>query len=150
MSEIAGRGPAPKPASERARRNADPTPETFIDAPDAPLGPELPDMEDGWPQATRSWWATWRTSPQASTFTDTDWSFLLDTALLHAEFWRGKNALAGELRLRVAKFGATIEDRARLRIGIGKPAGNTEPAKSKPKPAQDRDAQILRLVQDAG
>jgi hypothetical protein len=83
-------------------------------------GPELPETFD-WPEATRNWWSTWRRSAQASTFTDTDWSFLLDTAMLHAKFWLGDRTLAGELRLRAAKFGATPEDRARLKIEIGEP-----------------------------
>jgi hypothetical protein len=41
---------------------------------------------------------------------------LLDTAVIHGLFWRGDVKLAGELRLRIAKHGATQEDRARLRI----------------------------------
>jgi hypothetical protein len=85
-------------------------------------GPELPDcLEAGWPAPTRSWWETWRGSAQASTFTATDWDFLLDTALLHARFWMGDQSVAAELRLRVAKFGATPEDRMRLRLSIGEP-----------------------------
>jgi hypothetical protein len=53
--------------------------------------------------------------------TDTDWDFLLDTALLHARYWEGDEKVAAELRLRVAKFGATPEDRARLRMSVGEP-----------------------------
>jgi hypothetical protein len=83
-------------------------------------GPDLPDTMD-WPAQTRRWWETWRSSPQAQTLTDTDWDFLLDTALLHAELWSGNGSVASELRLRVAKFGATPEDRARLRMQIGEP-----------------------------
>ena len=53
----------------------------------------------------------------------TDWDFLEDTALLHHGVWNGgrvsiaqqTNALA-EIRQRVAKFGATLEDRLKLRI----------------------------------
>jgi hypothetical protein len=73
-------------------------------------------VEFAWPARTLEWWTMWRDSPLSATFTSTDWSELLDTALLHARFWRGEVKLAGELRLRVAKFGATPEDRARLRI----------------------------------
>ena len=58
----------------------------------------------------------WGESPLSADYTQTDWDFLLDTALIHARFWMGNLSLAGELRLRVAKFGATPEDRARLRI----------------------------------
>jgi hypothetical protein len=58
----------------------------------------------------------WGRSALADTFTENDWSALLDTATLHARFWRGEVSVAPELRLREAKFGATPEDRARLRI----------------------------------
>ena len=39
-----------------------------------------------------------------------------ETALLHAQFWKGDVKLASELRLREAKYGFTPEDRARLRM----------------------------------
>lgn len=59
----------------------------------------------------------WAESELARDFTATDWSFLLDTALMHHAMWsKGQWTLAAEVRLRVAKFGATPEDRARLRI----------------------------------
>lgn len=85
--------------------------------------PDLPDLVtvDGepyqWHRQTEVWWAMWTESAQAETFTDTDWSFLLDTAMIHSEFWHSfgaRNAI--ELRLRVSKFGVTPEDRARLRM----------------------------------
>jgi hypothetical protein len=83
-------------------------------------GPELPDGFP-WPDQTLRWWQTWRTAPQAQTLTATDWDFLLDTAVIHAAFWHGDTSVAGELRLRVAKFGATPEDRMRLRMQIDEP-----------------------------
>ena len=96
-----------------------------IDAPPVEQ-PSLPTFEveaDGklvefrWPARTVEWWAMWRDSPLAADFTATDWSELLDTAVLHAKFWTGGSIkYAAEIRLRVAKFGATPEDRARLRI----------------------------------
>ena len=125
---MAGRGPAPKDPAKRRRRNVDPVPTTVVASDDVVRGPELPASYD-WPRQTREWWETWRSSPQATAFTDTDWGFLLDTALLHAELWAGNAAVASELRLRVAKFGATPEDRARLRMQIEEP----QPAQGKPK-----------------
>lgn len=114
---MAGRGPAPKPASRRARTNADPVPQTLLRFEQAEP-PELPDDVD-WHPRTRAWWETWRTSPQADVMIDTDWSFLLDTALMHHAMWsNGQWTLAAEVRLRVAKFGATPEDRARLRMAF--------------------------------
>lgn len=115
-------GPPPKPADKRARRNKDPHVVTTIAHLVAPQ-PGLP--EDGficdgvptvWPRRTREWWAMWGESAQATQFTAADWDFLLDTATIHARFWRGDAKMAGELRLRCAKFGQTPEDRARLRI----------------------------------
>jgi hypothetical protein len=122
---MAGRGPAPKPADKRARRNTDPVPLRVLIA-EALEQPALPGgvpvsvdgelVELDWPERTRDWWQMWNDSPLSAEFTSTDWSFLLDTAMLHAAFWRGDIKVAGELRQRVAKFGATPEDRARLRI----------------------------------
>lgn len=121
---MSGMGPAPKDPSKRARRNIDPIPLRVITA-EPTQQPDLPSFEvevDGelteftWPARTQEWWQMWADSPLSAEFTSTDWNELLDTALLHAAYWRGELKLAAELRLRVAKFGATPEDRARLRI----------------------------------
>lgn len=132
---MAGRGPAPKDPSKRRRTNVEPVPTRVVSADDVVRGPELPGSYD-WPLQTREWWETWRHSPQAQTFTHTDWGFLLDTALLHAELWAGNAGVASELRLRVAKFGATPEDRARLRIQIGEPDTPSKPVERKPRRLQ--------------
>lgn len=121
---MAGRGPAPKDPDRRARRNRDSNPLKVIVA-DPVAQPDLPTVmvtEDGtlvefrWPAVTEEWWRMWGASPLSAEFSASDWSFLADTARLHAQFWSGDLKVAGELRLRVAKFGATPEDRARLRI----------------------------------
>lgn len=144
---MSGRGPAPKDPSQRARRNRADV--TVVESDGGVHGPELPDTYE-WPPETRAWWETWRTSAQAKTFTDTDWSFLLDTAVLHAEFWMGKRDLAAELRLRAAKFGATPEDRARLKLAVGEPAQATaKPAgKLEAKEAAARKGRLLKAVGD--
>lgn len=112
---MAGRGPAPKPADRRARTNKDGAPNTVLRFEHAEA-PDLPDDID-WHERTVAWWDMWKRSAQADTFTETDWSFLLDTALMHHAMWsKGQWTLAAEVRLRVAKFGATPEDRARLRM----------------------------------
>ena len=115
---MAGRGPAPKAPERRARRNVDPVPLRVIQA-EPVRQPELPEATpDGepWPEITREWWAMWGRSPLMAEATETDWSELRDAAVLHARLWSGVASVAAELRLRVAKFGATPEDRARLRI----------------------------------
>ncbi len=131
---MAGRGPAPKPADQRARRNGDPIPLRVIHA-EATEQPELPDVAE-WPAQTRDWWRMWADSPLSTEFTSTDWSFLLDTALIHAQLWSGDVKVAAELRQRVAKFGATPEDRARLRITFA--AADEAEEKPTAKSARDR------------
>ena len=111
---MAGVGSAPKDPSKRARRNADPIPHTVLPL-QVSAAPPLPDSME-WHPETRRWWGHWQSSPLSGTFTVTDWDFLLETARLHTMFWNGNPTVAAELRLRVAKFGATPEDRARLRI----------------------------------
>ncbi|MEU7639867.1 hypothetical protein AB0C11_27880 [Streptomyces sp. NPDC039016] len=94
----------------------------------------------------------WRASPQAEHFSSTDWDFLLDTALIHARLWSGESSAAAELRLRVAKFGATPEDRSRLRMQFAQAdeADAQRPASSE-QTARDRYAS-LRVISpgDAG
>ena len=120
--------------------------------------PELPTLlirDDGgmvavdWPDVTREWWLMWANSPLSAGFTATDWSELRDTARLHALYWLGDKSVAAELRLRVAKFGATPEDRARLRMSVGEPKRKTA-TKLQPKGAEDRRARLLRAVGDDG
>ncbi|MFJ5089981.1 hypothetical protein [Streptomyces sp. NPDC088674] len=121
---MAGMGPPPKDPGRRARANRDAVAQTVLRH-EAAAAPDLPDFrinsDDGlvefvWPERTREWWEMWKASPQAEHFGSTDWEFLLDTALIHAKVWSGDTAALPELRLRVAKFGATMEDRARLRM----------------------------------
>lgn len=128
---MAGRGPAPRDPDRLSRASVAKARQAgmhIIEAEPVPQ-PPLPEFdvqvvgvkgvevqEFVWPPRTREWWQMWADSPLSAEFTATDWSELLDTAVLHARYWRGDVKLAAELRLRVAKFGATPEDRARLRI----------------------------------
>lgn len=121
---MGGRGPAPKPPGVAARGSRGHRLRVLTIEP--VRQPRLPQLRlanaDGklvrvaWPAQTRAWWKRWGDSPLSDEFGDTDWGFLLDTAVLHAMFWRGDARVAGELRLREAKFGATPDDRLRLRI----------------------------------
>lgn len=148
---MAGTGPRPKDPSKRARTNSDPMGLRVYTA-EPVVQPELPEFDvqvevDGelisqrfvWPEATRRWWLVWGSEPMAQDFTATDWDFLLDTALLHAKVWgKGDLKLLPELRLRVAKMGATSEDRARLRITYAQ-ADEAETKRSKASaPARSR------------
>lgn len=132
---MAGRGPAPKDPATRRRTNADPKPTQQLEADGRTRGPQLPkgvlpDGED-WHDRTKAWWSTWRKSAQAKSFTATDWDFLLDTALMHHVMWsKGRWEFAAEIRLRVAKFGATAEDRMRLRMEVDTPGSSKSAAPS--------------------
>lgn len=132
---MAGRGPAPKDPNKRARANKDVIPLRVVqvrpvEQPDLPSftivvsnDDELVTQEFEWPAMTRDWWSMLTLHPLAAEFIETDWSYLMETARLHAEFWMGKMSLAAELRLREAKYGFTPEDRARLRIQFAEATG---------------------------
>lgn len=119
--------PIPVPADQYKSKKKRPE-STIIKESNEPCGYPLPEgmMTDRqgnpiqWHPATQLWWEEWRTSPQATRMlTGPDWSYLLDTALMHHAMWTYKKwELAGEVRMRVSKFGATPDDRARLRLEI--------------------------------
>lgn len=113
---MAGKGSVPKATGRKvgAARKDQPAQTVRFERGEQP---ELPEGYD-WPQRTKDWWAMWAVSPLSENFGVTDWDFLLDTALVHAAAWTGNASAMAELRLRVAKFGATPEDRARLRISF--------------------------------
>ena len=116
--------PARKDPAQRARRNPESRPFQVMElkpVPQPPLPSGFP--YDGkrfkWPQITKDWWTHWapEVSPLTQGFTQHDWDYLLDTAVLHAKHWLGLDAkAAGEMRQRLSRFGVTPEDRARLRI----------------------------------
>ena len=140
---MAGKGPAPKAPGTKARRNIDPIATTIIEDKGVTYGPELP-ADYAWHTQTLAWWETWRTAPTSQIFTSTDWDFLLDTALLHTQLWKGEN-VAAEIRLRVCKMGATPEDRQRLRLQLGT---TNEPALAESKALNN--SRKLRLLKSVG
>jgi hypothetical protein len=114
---MAGRGRPPQMKQGRERDERRRAAEFTKLAPTDQLhGPDLP--EGKWHARTIEWWATWRRSPMAATFIESDWSFLLDTAMLHSEMWNGETKHAAEIRLRVGKLAGTPEDRLRLRMEV--------------------------------
>lgn len=141
---MAGKGAAPKPvlsrSNDQARREAA---STKITPDDVVRGPELP--EGDWHPRTVAWWQTWRTSPQAKTFLATDWDVLAETALMHTRLWNGEVSIAPELRLRVAKFGATVEDRLRLKMLIDTDVDEAAASSKAAMPA-DRRRRLMSVV----
>jgi hypothetical protein len=154
---MAGRGPAPKPANKRARRNRE-EPETRLTKQKSAAKAKTPALpgSKGFLAATRAWYATWASSPQASQFIETDWLRLHMTARLVDLFYRSEfpseaKQLMSEIRLNEAKLGGTPEDRLRLRwrLGEAERAAELEQRKSASptqKPRRRGDPR-LKLVQ---
>lgn len=141
---MAGRGPAPKAERQRPSDTKARTSEMTKLATDQQLrGPDLPEGE--WHQRTVDWFSNWRRSAVAQTFVDTDWDFLIDTAVLHSEMWNGNLGHAAELRLRVGKLAGTPEDRLRMRITIDKEEQQAATARSM---TDDRKARLLAIVNE--
>lgn len=123
---MAGRGPTPKEHHQRERdtrrRQGD---ATTVAADGVLRGPDLPEaIKDPHPE-TVEWWATWRRSPQAQLFADTDWESLKRAALLQDALWKSAGrpsaAAVAELRLIEERYGATFVDRQRAKIRIERP-----------------------------
>jgi hypothetical protein len=147
---MAGRGPAPKPAATRRRRNADPVPAVKVEVDGELRGFPLPEgvLPDGdeWHPMTRRWWDVWRSAPQAQTMLGTDWETLLETAVLHHVLWsKGRWEHASEVRLRVGKLGATAEDRMRLRMEVPLPGDSPKRSASDPGSVTDISSRRARL-----
>ncbi|MFG3176596.1 hypothetical protein ACGFZC_16230 [[Kitasatospora] papulosa] len=98
----------------------------------------------------RRFWQTWATSPQAGNWAETDWAELEITVKLVDAFYQGDVKLAGEIRQRVAKWGATTEDRARLRMSLEDNEDqdqDDEPGTPAPT-TSDLDEELFRLLSD--
>lgn len=142
-------GRPPKDDSERVRRNAPIYDKVQLRWDGLVRGPDLPErwgtcpcrgaqngphpgffgvcnkyVEIPWHPQTHAWYEEWRRTPQSMTFTDTDWAFFADTALLFDRYWSEDAktaemvALAGEIRRRLDAYGGTFEARRKLRMEI--------------------------------
>lgn len=79
--------------------------------------PKLPDFVE-WPEFTIQWWNSWGRDPRTKACVKTDWLYLMNGALLHAQVWSGDTAAIRDLRAHEAKF----EDRLKeLDSGETKP-----------------------------
>jgi hypothetical protein len=145
---MAGRGPAPKPVLQReSRTQARHDSATKLADDGVVRGDALPEGMD-WHPRTLAWWDNWRRSPLAQQFSPVDWDVLLETALLHTQFWNGDAKVAAELRLRVGKMGATPEDRQRLHLQVDTEAAEAKAATPVVKP--DRRRRLLKVVENGG
>ncbi|PPK63512.1 hypothetical protein CLV40_12739 [Actinokineospora auranticolor] len=112
--------------------------------------PELPAKggRQRWHRETRAWWEAVRAMPHCRLWTDTDWRFALETAVLVEAFWRDQPSVAAELRLRSAKLGLTHEDRLKLRIRYADPQDGDQVAAQAPAAVTRLDERRRRLAGD--
>ena len=125
---MAGRGPAPKPADKRARRNAESQPLQVIQIVPMSSVPSLPDSfsvasRDGvevlpFPVETVRWWQNWVDSPFARDYDALVWERLRMAAVLHARAQYGDLNAVKEFRLHMSLFPETPADRLRQRIQV--------------------------------
>lgn len=136
---MAGRGPAPKEVRSRKRAtDARQAEMTELEAHGERYGPELPEgvLPEGadWHPMTLELWDAVRQSPLLKNEPPLGWAFLFDTALMHHTMWsKGRWEFASEVRLRLAKFGATPEDRMRLKLKVTTPSDEAK----RPAPVSD-------------
>jgi len=132
-------GPEPKDDDQRVRRNVPTFDKVVLSWDGLRRGPNLP-RDTEWSKATKEWWNAWRNSAQAMVMGETDWETLKEAALVHNMIHQPKTKivdgevvhvpisateltnLLAELRRRVAAFGATFEDRKKLRMHIETPS----------------------------
>lgn len=164
MIKLPYNGLPPKDEDQRVNRIPKRFDKTVIEPDDTPTtrGPELPSLPNvRWCKQTQEWWDTWRKAPQSKLMGDTDWQFMIECAIAHNEIFRTRSpkerALAGttligllaELRQRVAKFGATWEDRAKLQLQIEVPQSADDADKRIEKDAKGAVDYAERLAKKA-
>ena len=101
---MGARGPAPKPAATRVRRNRPTGARTFEVAGDSSV-PELPERYDC---RTQAWWEAVKASPMVEEYTESDWQGLLSVAALLELWWVTADPKAlTEWRAGCREFGLT-------------------------------------------
>jgi hypothetical protein len=139
------RGPRPK--DNAVRRNVHEHAQKLTDSPRE--GRVLPKALGIKTAGAKRFWKTWATAPQTSGWSETDWAELEITTRLVDAFYQGDMKHASEIRMRTAKWGGTVEDRARLRMSLEKPEtddqGQDMTAAAMPS-AADMDEELYRLL----
>lgn len=148
---MAGRGPA---SSGRRQRERDQPTLTDLPYTGEVYGEPLPKgvlpAGESWHQQTLALWDALRRSPLLANEPALGWQFLIDTALMHHTMWtKGRWEFASEVRLRVAKFGATPEDRMRLKVKVETP-GQQPRLSAAPEPGKvtEINSRRARLSED--
>lgn len=118
---MAGRGPAPKDADQRARANV-PGRGEWVDvvAPVKPVLPTLASVErTTWQTRTRKMWDAWRKDPATTLFGPAEVAVAIHTAYLLDELVvDGTASLATQVRLHMDGLGLTLKGKRDLRIRV--------------------------------
>lgn len=151
---MAGKGPAPKDPTKRARRNSDPIPMRVVVAEPVEqpsltelLGKVNPLTDTEWHQATLLFWGQLSEFPTTAELQPAQWSSLARALMIDDAMFSGKTGLAAESRLRLAKYGIDPDDLARLRVQIV--AADEAEERRGPRPtrsARERRDGIRRVV----
>ncbi|MGW1867938.1 phage terminase small subunit [Streptomyces mauvecolor] len=139
------RGPAPNPNARR--RNTDHALGEHGLSHGSGEGRALPKalaIETG---GAKRFWRTWASAPQTEHWLETDWAELELTTRLVDAFYQGNVRLAGEIRQRVGRWGATTEDRARLRMNFDQQT-EQEAVQASQEAATDLDEELFKMLSE--
>ena len=147
------KGPVPKPAATRQRRNKQTTAATLPSEQESKsyVVPDLPAREQGWHPMVKEWWTSVWQSPMASEFLDADMrGGLFHLAKLHQAAWsaddegdvRALLAASAEIRLQEVRFGLSPIDRRRLQWEVSRAEEAVE------KTNRRRDSGTRKAVKD--
>lgn len=78
-----------------------------------------------WPSKTLAWWESVAHMPHCVLWSEADWQFALDTALVAAAFHAGDVRVANELRQREKVLGTTADARRDMRIRYVNPVAES-------------------------
>ena len=111
-------------------------------------------VQHEWTAGTRTWWRHISTMPHCILWSDAQWQYARETALVHDRWVRGDRARAGEMRQREAIMGTTLDARRDLRIRYVSPmAFAPAPTEDGEDPGRDRmadfSAERRRKLMDA-
>ena len=132
---MAGKGPAPKPASLRQRRNKKAGATTLQTPEEQTEKVKLPSLQNPdkrtFHRLTRAWWKRIWTSPMAGEYLESDVDGLARLALLVDDYYKHPSKdLMAEMRLQEARFGLSPVDRSRLQWEVAR--GEESQAKRRP------------------
>jgi hypothetical protein len=119
----------------------------YVDVPDLPYTgpgserdlPEIPGLP--WYETTAAWWNVVRRMPHCRLWTEADWLFAIETAVLKNQIWGEifggalPASLLSEERQRLALLGMTLEHRRKLGIRYADPSLFPDEAPAEPEQA---------------